>query len=79
MPTGNLPEPVLLVFSTTRAGSTDTKPQAEPSYTFTRLDTVLKYRSPAVRALPSLSSVGSLENAPRKMSVKESSAASAAA
>lgn len=79
MPDGITADPVEPVFSTTVVVSTTANAHDEPLYTFNRLATVLKYRSPAVNALPSLSSVGSLEKAPRYTSVNWSSAASAAA
>ena len=58
-------DPVELVFVTTVVVSTIANDQADPLYTFSRFATVLKYKSPAVNALPSLSKVGSVENAPR--------------
>ena len=65
VPAGITAEPVEDVFSTTVVVSTIANNQAEPLYTFNLFDAVLKYKSPAVNALPSLSSVGSVENAPK--------------
>jgi hypothetical protein len=58
-------DPVALVLITTVDVSTIANDQADPLYTFKRFETVLKYKSPADSALPSLSKVGSVENAPR--------------
>ena len=52
--------------------------QDEPLYTFNSFELVLKYKSPAVSASPSLSTVGSLDFAPKYVSSKLSAAASAA-
>lgn len=65
VPAGIMAAPVELVFVTTVVVSTIANDQADPLYTFKRFETVLKYRSPADSALPSLSKVGSVENAPR--------------
>ena len=64
-PDGIIADPVELVFVTTVDVSTIANDQADPLYTFSRFATVLKYKSPADSALPSLSKVGSVENAPR--------------
>ena len=53
--------------------------QVVPLYTRNSLDTVLKYKSPVVKAFPSLSNVGLLEKAPKYVSSKLSAAARAAA
>jgi len=59
--------------------STAASCQADPVYTRSTLFVVLKYKSPAVKASPSLSTVGSLAFAPKYVSSKLSAAASAAA
>ena len=64
-PDGIIADPVELVLITTVDVSTIANDQADPLYTFKRFETVLKYKSPADSALPSLSKVGSVENAPR--------------
>ena len=58
--------------------STAASCQAEPLYTFNTFDDVLKYKSPALKASPSLSTLGSLDLAPKYVSSKLSAAASAA-
>ena len=73
------PDPVAPVFSTTAADDTAAAIHALPVYTFITLVDVLKYKSPAVSASPSLSVDGSELFAPKYVSSKESADAAAAA
>ena len=79
VPDGSCPDPVADVFATTVAASRATSAQLEPSYTRIRFVVFRKNKSPAVRASPSLSSVGSDAFAPKYTSSKLSAANSAAA
>ena len=73
------PDPVAAVFSTTVVDDTAAATHALPVYTFITFVDVLKYKSPAVSASPSLSVDGAELFAPKYVSSKESADAAAAA